>query len=536
MKLIQIFWRFIFKIKFFLFSFTPDRKQKINLKNYSTLWNEPKWGNINCLIDDWKFKFLNKELNLAKHQWMPNSVEKLWKYNLHYFDYLFLYKHDTLGDLHLNKLIESWISNNAKGSKVSWDPYPLSLRLVNWSKWHLSNKVSNSLFSASMHQQASFLSKNIEYHIQGNHLLANAKALIFSGAILGRHGIKYLKKGKNLLFGEINKQILQDGAHFELSPMYHSIILNDFYDLIQLSNIEKSIFKYKEIELIKKITRRMLFWIREMSHLDGKLSYFNDSVEGIAKSFEELSNYHDFLGLGLIDDDYKLFDYSGFGILNNETNNIKCIFDMTNIMSSFQPGHSHADSLSFECSINKEKIITNLGISTYQDLQKRFEERSTHSHSTVEINEKNSTETWHFFRVGRRARVFEKAFNEKENYMIASHDGYRHLKGKPNHTRKIQVKDQSLIVTDNIQSESLVDVIKIFFHLTPNCKVKILDSYSCIISSEINKLLFESTFNPITLIERNYCNSFGNITKTNSVCISLTNFRDLENKVRISIQ
>ena len=515
----------------------PDRNRNINLKNYSTIWSEPKRDNISALIDNWKFKFLNKELILEKHHWMPVNVEKLWIYNLHYFDYLFFYQHEAVEDTHLAELIQSWISYNTKGSKVSWDPYPISLRLVNWSKWHLSKKGSIPLFSASFFNQANFLSKNIEYHIQGNHLLANAKALIFSGAILGSYGIKFLRKGKNLLFKELNKQILDDGAHFELSPMYHSIILNDIYDLIQLSNIDKSAFNFKEIELLKTISSKMFAWIKEMSHLDGELSYFNDSVGGIAKNFKEISNYQDSLGLNNIEDcqDSKLHDHSGFGILRDKTHNIKCIFDMTNIVSSFQPGHSHADSLSFECSINKEKIITNLGISTYQDFQRRLEERSTHSHSTVEICNMNSTDTWHFFRVCRRAKIFDSAFNVKENYMIASHDGYHHLEGKPSHRRKIQIKDQSLIITDNIHSNKLMDVIKIFFHLTPSCKVEMLDSYSCKISSEKNQLLFKSIPNPVTLIRRDYCNSFGSLSKTNSVCITFENLKDLENQVRISI-
>ena len=35
---------------------------------------------------------------------------------------------------------------------------------------------------------------------------------------------------KNFLLKELDRQILDDGAHFELSPMYHCIILSKILD------------------------------------------------------------------------------------------------------------------------------------------------------------------------------------------------------------------------------------------------------------------------------------------------------------------
>ena len=43
---------------------------------------------------------------------------------------------------------------------------------------------------------------------------------------------KWLKKGLKIYQQQVNEQILDDGAHFELSPMYHSIILEDMLDII----------------------------------------------------------------------------------------------------------------------------------------------------------------------------------------------------------------------------------------------------------------------------------------------------------------
>ena len=47
-------------------------------------------------------------------------------------------------------------------------------------------------------------------------------------------------KAKNLLIDQLNEQILDDDAHFELSPMYHQIIFSRLLDSINLINLNKN--------------------------------------------------------------------------------------------------------------------------------------------------------------------------------------------------------------------------------------------------------------------------------------------------------
>ena len=67
-------------------------------------------------------------------------------------------------------------------NSIGWDSYPISLRIVNWIKWSMedNNLCGKSLESLAI--QARYLFNNMETHLLGNHLLANAKALIFSGS------------------------------------------------------------------------------------------------------------------------------------------------------------------------------------------------------------------------------------------------------------------------------------------------------------------------------------------------------------------
>ena len=66
----------------------------------------------------------------------------------------------------------------------------------------------------------------------GNHLLENAFSLLFGAYYFQDE--KLYNKSKDLLISELNEQVLKDGAHFELSPMYHQIILLRLLDSIQL--------------------------------------------------------------------------------------------------------------------------------------------------------------------------------------------------------------------------------------------------------------------------------------------------------------
>ena len=60
-------------------------------------------------------------------------------------------------------------------------------------------------------------------------------------------------------------------------------------------------------------------------------------------------------------------------------NNSKVIFDVGDVGARYQPGHGHADTLSFEMSNKGKRIIVNSGINTYDLLQKEsFKEVRKH--------------------------------------------------------------------------------------------------------------------------------------------------------------
>lgn len=255
----------------------------------------------------------------------------------------------------------------------------------------MSNRELSSLAVNSLAIQIRFLCERIEDHLLGNHLLANAKALIFSGMFFdGKEAEEWLAKGMFILHRELLEQILTDGGHFEGSPMYHSIILEDFLDIENISEV----FILKS--LIKKETIiKMSNWLAAMCHPDGQIGFFNDSAFGIASSLVDLNAYMERLGYsvqdGLSDGVLQLPET---GYIRLQKGKASLLLDVAPIGPSYLPGHAHADTLSFELSLNDMRLLVNSGTSCYGSGLERQRQRGTAAHNTLIIDDYDSSEVW----------------------------------------------------------------------------------------------------------------------------------------------
>ena len=102
----------------------------------------------------------------------------LWRYNLHYFDDLNSHNIKNNNRLY-NYLLDDWIENNTDRSSIAWNSYSTSLRIINIIKWAINGNKINKNIIISLKTQIIWLSKRIEWHLLGNHLFTNAKALLF---------------------------------------------------------------------------------------------------------------------------------------------------------------------------------------------------------------------------------------------------------------------------------------------------------------------------------------------------------------------
>jgi uncharacterized heparinase superfamily protein len=413
-------------------------------------------------------RFLNVEGEIAAAaQWNDPARDKLWLYNLHYFDDL------NAGDRNIDwqrALIARWIAENPPGFGNGWEPYPVSLRIANWIKWALAGHALEPGWCDSLAVQARWLEDRIEWHLQGNHLLANAKALVFAGLFFeGEEAGRWLTKGLSILQAQLPEQILADGGHFERTPMYHAIILEDLLDLINLSRAYGGVDAAADWQVA---AGRMRAWLAAMTHGDGGIGFFNDAAFKIAATLAQLEDYALRLGLGpAAREPTRLLHLRASGYLRLAMGDAVVLADAAPVGPDYLPGHAHADTLSFEFSLGGERVVVNGGTSVYGTGPQRQFERSTAAHSTVEVDAENSSEVWGGFRVGRRARIRDLNAVERSSEIVvsAAHDGYRRLGRYRLHRRGWVLGGSALTVTDDVEGSISSAVAR--FHLGPAIEI-----------------------------------------------------------------
>jgi uncharacterized heparinase superfamily protein len=391
------------------------------------------------------FRFLNaaKTFNGGDIDWKSAEMPKLWRYNLHYFDYLLDEDRSLESKRHL---ISHWIASNPIGTEDAWEPYTVSLRIVNWVKWFLQQPlVVQPEWLNSLYLQASWLEKNIEYHILANHYLKNGKALFVAGVFFdGNDAERWLSKGLRILAEEAEEQFLADGGHYERSPMYHSLCLEDYLDVLNLTIVNPSLVNQ---ELVKRLTQKVneaLDFLNDICMPDGEIPLFNDSAFGIAPPPAHIFDYARRVN-GYAQTSppstrmiIKKADSGYFGM---HTGGDMMIIDCGPVGPEYQPGHAHCDTLSYELALDDQRVIVDSGMYDYEAGARRRYARSTKGHNTISVDREEQSEIWSVFRVARRAKPIGAAIVPLSGGGLrfeGMHDGYRRLPGQVLHKRVIE--------------------------------------------------------------------------------------------------
>jgi len=456
------------------------------------------------------FSFLNQEGNLETG-WDDSNIAKLWRYNLHYFDDLNTLASSERVDWH-RALLERWVAENPPGQGSGWEPYPLSLRIVNWIKWQGAGNQLEPSWLQSLAIQVRYLAARLEYHLLGNHLFVNAKALVVAGLFFqGREAERWLAKGLAILTRECKEQILADGGHFERSPMYHALILEDLLDLLNFARCYGSAIPAANLEQWEEIVGRMRRWLAVMTHPDGGISFFNDAAGAIAATRQAIESYAARLGLeACTAEETRVTVLPQSGYIRMADNHSTILLDVGPIGPDYLPGHAHADTLSFEWSLFGSRVVVNCGTSCYGTGAKRIRQRSTSAHSTVEINGKDSSEVWGGFRVARRAYPFDLSLEEnaEEVRLSCAHDGYMRLPGSAVHWRQLRFAGQSLRIADRVVGAGqYVAVARYHFH--PSIKVALNGNSGQLIMPEQQVVEWRVLTGNVRLVSSSYHPEFG---------------------------
>jgi uncharacterized heparinase superfamily protein len=401
-------------------------------------------------------------------RWDNPEPVKLWRYNLHYMHFLHQCDMTVAGRREWMRL---WMHGNSDSRGEGWEPFPTSLRLVNWLKvwWGEGEVEGDAPLIASAYAQARHLRRWVEVDIQGNHLFENLKALFWAGCTFqGAEANKWRIWAAQGLARQLQEQVLADGGHYERSPMYHAHILEGCLDLLNIQSAWAE--QHPELaSLLQTKATQMLAWVEATTHPDGQIALFNDAAFAIAPTPGQLLDYGRKLGLTWSSpESFIHLKDSGYVIVRDTHHYF--IVDTGPMGPEYQPGHGHCDLFSFEWSYGSQRVICDTGVYAYQDPIMRPYVRSTAAHNTVRIDGEDQSEIWQEFRVARRAHPdmhCVEATADGTVRVVGSHAGYSRLRGRPVHQRAFSFRSGHLVVLDRITGCGLHE-IEAFVHFHPS--------------------------------------------------------------------
>lgn len=421
------------------------------------------------------FRHLNRgeELGPPPVDWRlgPVNEHRLWTVTLHYHRWAL-----DLGRLaaaggdrgrRASKLLadylDDWLTRchlqQPGAHHLAWNPYAIATRLGHWAR--LDHEVNPAFwqdrpnlrdrFLESFGQQALYLERHLEWDLRGNHLMRDAVGLAWAGRFFtGPPADRWLREATRLALDQLEEQVLADGMHFERSPMYHLQVMHDVLTLAQLVTDASARQKLRET------WRAMAECAAWLAHPDGQIPLLNDSASGGAPDPASMIA----AGNAALDLEVDPIPRRGgchlreAGLAIHHGPGWSLFLDLGSPGPAYQPGHAHAHTLTFECAWRGQRLIVDPGTFAYDHDEARRYDRATASHNTLTLDGHDSSEAWHIFRMGRRARITDShvSFTEAGMHAAAAHDGYRFLPGSPRHRRSLELDQTAgLTLTDTVE-------------------------------------------------------------------------------------
>ncbi|MPY68863.1 MAG: hypothetical protein GEU92_02125 [Alphaproteobacteria bacterium] len=373
-------------------------------------------------------------------------------------------------------LIDDWIEHEGWWQPLTWRPHILGARIANWLV-HAeflcagTSAAFRDRLYASAGLQARHLARIVRMTPPGSARLVALKGLIFAAAGLEGHEAR-LPRWVRMLEAEIGRQVLGDGGHAERSPAVHLSVLRDLVDM-------RAVLRDSGAEVphaLQNAIDRMTPMARFFRHGDGGLALFNDSIESEPWLIDVTLTRAEARGKPL-----DSAPHAGFERLT--ANRTLVIMDTGCPAPPGFDAHAHAGTLSFEMSVGKERLIVNCGAHAGENESWRTAQRTTAAHSTVTVDDVNSSELLPDGGLGARPEhvAVERREGDGNIWIEATHDGWRRALGVT-HTRRLYLGASG----GDLRGEDTIDGsgahrFAVRFHLHPAVKASLVQQGSTVL-------------------------------------------------------
>ncbi|MEJ7607877.1 MAG: alginate lyase family protein, partial [Bryobacteraceae bacterium] len=399
----------------------------------------------------------------------------------------------------LFRQLESWMEANPFQCGINWtSALEVAFRAVSWIWiYHLVGADMESglrrRFLTSLYQHALHLENNLSYYFSPNtHLLGEAIALHAIGKLFPDFpgASRWASIGTRVVGIELDRQLEQDGGHFELSTYYHVYALDMFLFHALLEGLTESWRPALErmaefLDSVLGPQRRIPFIGDDdggrFFHPYGKRTQFGRAtLATCAVLFNrrdwpyEVTDLHEqavwWLGPWVLEVPISPTNSPPVSRTFTNTGLIVCRIPETQIIfdaGSFgagSSGHSHADTLSFTIDTDRGEVLIDPGTYTYvSDPAWRNWFRGTAAHNTVQIAELDQGEPAGSFKWNSRptSKLHHVRLTPDSDFIDAScqYHGFLHRR------RLVWIKPALVLVLDELGGPEGEHLLEQFWHL-----------------------------------------------------------------------
>lgn len=448
--------------------------------------------------------FMNRTLDIASDgrvDWYADELDdlpRLWRLKLYAFEPLRWTLLGSGGDATaVRESLESWVFDWIDTVEIggrnylrrAWTPYAVSLRLLNWSRYLACRDrdgeadAFDTALARELYKNASFLANHVERDVGGNHLIENGAGLVAAGTIFGEAGDVWVDEGVSVLEDAARSQFLDDGCHFERSPMYHVQTLTRYLtvrDLLVRTGRPVP-------ELLEETAAHGAAFLAFLRPPDGELPLLNDSVHGQTLSLSACLDYARAIGIDDIDTPVsdpastvpggggvQVEDRAGLGWLDTAVG--RMLVDGGSVGPPHLPGHAHSDLLSYLLWLGDTPVVTDTGTYDYEGGERRRYARGVRGHNTVQFDDEEPIEIGDRFLMGSRPTPTVRWDRNDEITFFEGRYETRPATGTGHtHHRSIAAGDRWWLVWDRATGHE-ADVARSRVHLHPDVSASRTDS------------------------------------------------------------
>lgn len=449
--------------------------------------------------------------------------------------------------------IEDWLNENPFMHSVNWTcTMDVAIRAVNWMYavgMVMESPIVNDSFIAklyqSLYQHSWFIFNNLEQTIpySNNHLFSDIAGLVYLSLFFNstKKGKKWHQYAVSALYKEIRCQVLPSGVHYERSVSYHRL-------MTEMVMASLTVLKRNGVNIPADIEYRagsMLSYIQSYTKPNHLSPLVEDNDDGrflpfVRRDFRQHDYLLDsstaemlFLNNGNeaipyeLENGSRLYGDAGHAVLRKGE---AYLFVTNGEQSSYESSrqtvgtHTHNDKLSFDLVLGEDDVIVDPGAYIYTpDPVKSNEFRSTIKHNTVVVDneEQNGITPNNVFLATKNSR--STRFRMLSDSCV---DGeYITFKGSLTHSRKFEINNSSLLITDFLHKTGGKHQAVFSFHLAEQILPVLIDREISVSTEHFDiKMTFASHANDfaVEIVDDTVSPSYGVLRSSKTVRLKLS--------------